>query len=377
MSIRNDIEIDWSQSPRIITILAPSTTCSVQDLYDTLRYLESESGAMDDKPTVSGSGKEEINDIESVGLTISLLNAVIGFEARIDWTQCELSGGNIVAYNTSGDKINPINPTPFVNITRIASSSATFVTIGENGALTPTQHEILTMTEYQNKAVYINTELGVNGIGTATDPFNNVTDATDFAETHGIQTVYIYSEVEIDRNVKNFTVIGIGSPVVNCNGQDLKNTEFIGCELRGAYSDAIKATKCILGAGFYLNGGFKDCSVISNLTCVDGGLVTMKDCFSNVANNGVSSISLNGLGSSKLVVEDFSGDLVLSDVNSINDLVKVNSNSHLTILPSCTDGDIFVSGYPKVEDESNGSNVDISAVINTANMAKEVWEYTL
>ena len=48
MSFRADITIDWSLSPRIITVAAPSVEVSMQDLYDTLRTLEASSPAMDE-----------------------------------------------------------------------------------------------------------------------------------------------------------------------------------------------------------------------------------------------------------------------------------------------------------------------------------------
>ena len=41
MAIRNDVTVDWSVYPRIITVLAPSTEITMQDMLDTLRELES------------------------------------------------------------------------------------------------------------------------------------------------------------------------------------------------------------------------------------------------------------------------------------------------------------------------------------------------
>ena len=40
MAFRTDISIDWTTSPRIITLAAPSTEITIQELYDTLRDLE-------------------------------------------------------------------------------------------------------------------------------------------------------------------------------------------------------------------------------------------------------------------------------------------------------------------------------------------------
>jgi len=234
-----------------------------------------------------------------------------------------------------------------------------------SSTLSVEQDEALLLTKYQNKAVYIDTERIINGDGSATNPFNNVADTTDFAEAKGITVVYIYSDVVIDRNIKNFTCIGIGTPVVDCNGYDLKNTEFFGVELRGTYTDSIIAKECILGSNFELNGGFKACAVINNLTCIDGGSVTMYDCFPNIANSGVTNISFNGLGTSKASIINFAGRLNISDVNNVLDEVNISMPSeHLLIDLSCTNGTISLAGFMKLTDSSGvGCIVDKTAVI--------------
>lgn len=223
-----------------------------------------------------------------------------------------------------------------------------------------------TLVKYQNKAVYIDTESLVNGDGSALTPFNNVADTTDFAEANGIKTVYIYSEVTIDRNVKNFTCIGVGAPVVNCNAKDLKNTEFYGCELRGTYTDRIKAKDCILGNNFELNGNFKNCGIASSLTCIDGGNVTMYKCF---ASNGGATISLNGEGSSTVSILDFENDLTFTDINNVLDEVKVSMKAdRLTIDDTtCTAGTIEISGNPLIAGGSNGVTLTIDALTSRQN----------
>lgn len=82
MAVRSDFTIDWNVSPRVIIVGAPSVECTMQDLLDTLRWEESQEKAMVYSPIVSASGKEPIGGGTLVGITVSLLNAVIGFEAR-------------------------------------------------------------------------------------------------------------------------------------------------------------------------------------------------------------------------------------------------------------------------------------------------------
>ena len=617
MAIRTDFSVDWNADPRVIIISKPSTACTMQDLHDTLAFIQAEPTSMDNKVLVDSSGLEVLDTTTKVGITVTLQNATIGFEARDgtefggvnEWTICKLDGGNVVAVDANKIPIEEVANTPFVNVKTTKSSSATlqeqdalqyasyggevsidttssysgtafpngtqeypvnniqdavaigqlkgffklrilgncdlvagdnveeFVIYGQNpilstlnidteanvlnceiiyarvlGALdgsvilreclidgigyvngyvdksgltinpiilggnsqatfidcfsnvggldTPTidmgntgqalavrgykgglrivnrrsddqcnidmdsGHIIIdesctgepitcrgvfkltvevgatypniegkvlteqddlptlitdkTLALYQNKAVYLDPEVLVSGDGSATSPFKGVQETKDFAEANGILTVYIYSDVIIPSSVKNFTVIGIGSPVVECNGVDLKNTEFIGCELRGTYTQKIKATKCILGTGFALNGGFKDCSIVSTLVAIDGGNFTLFNCFSNIANDGITELSFNGVGSSRGSILGFKSDLTISDVNNANDLLKiVHNGGKLTLDATCTDGKIDIAGQPYLINNSNGTTVDKLAMSDIDVSAKAVWDYQL
>jgi hypothetical protein len=127
MAIRTDFTIDWDVSPRVILIDAPSTEVSMQDLLDTLRTEECKASNMDNPPIVSAAGKEELGGGVQVGLTVTLLNAVLGFEARggPTWVQCNASGGNLVSVDVNGTPIPPIYPTMYTQVVITASSSAT------------------------------------------------------------------------------------------------------------------------------------------------------------------------------------------------------------------------------------------------------------
>ena len=82
MTQRYDISVKWELSPRLITIYDPSTEIVIQDLHDTLRELEQRIGNMIYPALISTAGKEDLGGGVSVGLTATLLNAQINFEAR-------------------------------------------------------------------------------------------------------------------------------------------------------------------------------------------------------------------------------------------------------------------------------------------------------
>ena len=96
MTIRTDLLFDWISSPRVITVLDPSTSITIQDLVDTVRYNEDQIFNMQYPKLINASGKDDLGAGVFVGLTATLLNAVLSFEDRAgpSFIQCIINGGN-------------------------------------------------------------------------------------------------------------------------------------------------------------------------------------------------------------------------------------------------------------------------------------------
>lgn len=82
MAVRTDITVDYKVSPRIITIAVPSTSITIEDLYDTLRTIEDDVDNLDDAFLISAGGREQLGGGIRVGVTATLNNARLAFEAR-------------------------------------------------------------------------------------------------------------------------------------------------------------------------------------------------------------------------------------------------------------------------------------------------------
>jgi len=82
MTVRNDITVDWTLSPRIVKVASPSTELTVQDLVDTLRYIEADLTNLEYDSIIAASGKEDLGGGVKVGITAELLNAKVMFEGR-------------------------------------------------------------------------------------------------------------------------------------------------------------------------------------------------------------------------------------------------------------------------------------------------------
>jgi hypothetical protein len=101
MAQRDDISVRWDLSPRLITVHetadeTASTEITIQDLHDTLRELEQRIGNMIYPILISTAGKEDLGGGVSVGLTATLQNAQINFEAR--YTRASIGISNTDGY---------------------------------------------------------------------------------------------------------------------------------------------------------------------------------------------------------------------------------------------------------------------------------------
>mgnify|MGYP000600332374 FL=1 len=82
MTIRTDVTVDWELSPRLIRVAAPSTGITIQDLVDTCRYHEELLHNLDSAHLIDAAGKEFLGGTTYVGITATLQNARLTFEAR-------------------------------------------------------------------------------------------------------------------------------------------------------------------------------------------------------------------------------------------------------------------------------------------------------
>ncbi len=358
MAIRNDFIIDWSLSPRLITIQKPSTECTMQDLLDTLRYLEAQPEAMDNPVIVQASGKEPLGGGTKVGLTVAMQNAQISFEARTEsegWTVCNLLGGNLVAFDTDGvTTIEAIHPTAFVTISKTSSSSATLQ-----------EQDALNYSSYQN-AVWINASSSQTGTdfpsGTRETPVNNVQEAVIIANEKGFDTLCFIGNYTLGAgdDVTGFTLIGqnptrtfltLGTDAI------IANVEIKECTLAGILDGNATVRECVIWDMDYFSGYIHH-SVLTNSTITLGNNATalFLHCYSGVAGANTPTIDMGGSGQS-LGLRNYNGGIKI--INKTGDdgcSLDVNAGQ-VKIDSTCTAGDIYVRGVFKLTDNSNGTTV--------------------
>lgn len=267
----------------------------------------------------------------------------------------------------------------FANV-RMADSLQTVVS---GSGLSITQDSKLEELHGQvRREIFIDTSLAVNGNGYQQSPYNNLSDAIDYAELNGVTALVVLADIVLDRAMKNFIVTGIGAPTISFNGFDLKGSKFIRCSLEDIFIGSIVAENCSLLNNSYLNGEYTLCSFLGASTCIDGSKIILERCFSGIAGLDRPSLSMNPIGTTKLSIRGQKGGLDVHYCNSVTDEASIEVlPGSVTLKDTCTNGSIVVRGIGILVDESNGSAVKSEIVHPLTNaefmlMAKAVWEYS-
>lgn len=115
---------------RIITVEAPTTEVTIQELINAIRDWEDELANFDTAKVADASGKEALGGGLQVGITLKLFNWKLKFAERAgpDWVDCSFYGGNLVAIDANSQPMNPIQPSAYVTITIVKAVSAALIT---------------------------------------------------------------------------------------------------------------------------------------------------------------------------------------------------------------------------------------------------------
>ena len=373
MTIRTDLTIDWASSPRIATVLSPSTEITMQDLVDTCRILEEDLNALDDLHLLDAAGKEELGGGVLVGITVTLRNVQLAFEARSGPTyeQCNISGGNLVAVDTDGASLNPVYPTAFTQIVLANSSSAT---LQEQAAI-----------EYSSfgGGVTVDTTSSYSGTnyptGTPQQPVNNLVDAQVIATERGFTTFFILGDITLDTDAVSFDGdIFVGesqskSTITIDPIAEVNRAEFYNAHIVGTLDGNAKLQDCLIDNLNYVSGYVEQC-VLAPGTILLGGSETAHflDCWSGVPGTGTPEIDMGGSGQS-LAMRNFNGGIRLKNKTGIES-VSLDINSGQVILQNTvTNGDIVVRGVGKLTDNSTGANVLADDLVNPKAIAEANW----
>ena len=411
MAIRNDISIDWDASPRIILIDAPSTEVDIQDLIDTLRYLESKADAMDNAQVLDAAGKESLKADGSllVGLTVTLNNAQVAFEARggPDWVLCTIAGGNVVAVEDLEAQtrvyIDARKPTAYISIDRTGSSSATLiqsessVTQGDiDNIVDGVWDESLASHMVPNSAstavraatyslgtITLDTVNGTDGtgwpIGTHFKPSGNLTDALTLMFYGNVDDLVLHSDliVEASHDISNIVIRTTGkmgtdvtlNPGCTCSGTSFRNINLEGTITSGdqilIYDSSISSLANFQG-------------IMNNVTFAQGSEISLNS-WANIIQGTAGGEPSNeveiSIGDASLNMSHWTGNLKLKDKTGSDRTVVNCTSGSIIIDATCVAGIIQLLGTGVIESDNSGPGcqVDIDGFTGVDNIINGVW----
>ena len=380
--ILTTLTIDWEVSPRIITVAAPVTEVTMQNLYDTCRWLESQPGAMDQDPIVSAGGGESLGGGVSVGLTVTLLNALLAFEARSgpEYVQCNASGGNVVALQA--DLITyyttPIKPTAFTQVVVTASSSATASDIEAiqfasfNGAVTIDVDSIYDGTDFP--------------VGTPQAPVNNMDDALLIATERGFKKLDILSDLVIeDASINEFIIEGRSHVDVNVTILPEALVEKVTIKsaiVAGTLDGDTEIDSCTILDIDYVNGHIHNCDLGGTISLGGNKDALIKEC-TMIDINSIPTVDMGNAGQD-LILANFTGLLNIINLTGNNKIgVGLTAGQIMLDSSSVVSGEIRVSGIGTLTDENdvpiltgiwNGGVNVTNELMNKNTIAEAVWD---
>lgn len=362
---------------RLIIVQSPTTTVSCQEILNACRDFEDEFYGIDIYHIAVASGKQDLGGGVSVGITLTLLNWRLQFEARPgpDWIACEVNGGNLLAVDSVGEFINPIAPSAYVSATRTTAASATL------------QEQAAIEFGSFNGSVTIDVTNGVAGttfpIGTEQQPVNNLIDAQTIASERGFRDLYIKGNITINEgeDISGYHIHGEdtdSTTITLISGSLTTATRHYDLTLTGVCGGRQDLTNCVLKniQGFCATGGntyVKDTILVGNvninpiaeeefyfINCVDGSNDNVYPIIN--CNNAVANIYFR----------NYSGTLNFINNNKNNDIDVDLISGHVNIDSSVTNGSINIRGIGTLVDNSNGATINNDSLITKALIAEAV-----
>lgn len=128
------IQVNAILSPRIITVPeADGDSITIQSLVNQIRAWEDDQINLSHTKLLSAGGKDVLGGGVLVGITATLENAKLKFAARTSPTTCNVLGGNLVALDSGGVPMSPIEGSDNVSVIIAQSSSGIMVETGVSG----------------------------------------------------------------------------------------------------------------------------------------------------------------------------------------------------------------------------------------------------
>lgn len=245
--------------------------------------------------------------------------------------------------------------------------------------ITQSVNEILTLqqdTSFNGK-IYIDYIDGQSGtaypIGTASSPVSNFEDGETIANGLGIDTFFLHGELFLPHDEDDFNLVANSNfAVFNFNGYRADGWRMDGIQINGRaaygnYSSKSHYESCTLSNAGNLAADLNQC-FINNTISFATGTFNLSYC---VAGENGTTINLHGRDT-KLIIRNWAGKLTLISGQNPSGVVLVDSLSSRIILDeTCTEGTYSLYGMGELQDETTGSNLNLTNLLSSAARQQE------
>lgn len=369
---------------KILSLTSPTTQYDLQTLHDEVQdFLASPLGAVEDGVAAQWDAKGEIfkpegkiEDPTNPGVfsqIILLLNPEwqIQFWGGSGYTR--IFGGKLVG--GVGDE--PFKATGTAGDITVLESPVDGVTVEVGSGLSTIQATQLDDIHGQvQREIYVDTSAVAAGDGYQQTPYNTWTAAVDDAETNGISNLVLLADATVDRQIKNFSIRGVGEPTIDVNGQVWEKNELTDLNITGSIGGVVGSHyhHCHILTGVTgLSGDLHVCGFAGTVTLRAGASSSIIDAYSNVAGLGRPTIDVNG-GGCAVSIRDYRGGLIVAGADNAGDEVTISmAMGRLQLAADNTAGVISVRGSCHFEDLSAGSTVDTGGLLEPEQL-REMWK---
>jgi hypothetical protein len=240
----------------------------------------------------------------------------------------------------------------------VPSNSAGLQIVATGSGLSAAQSLQLAEVHGQmRRGVFINNEELTNGNGYQQTPYNNFTDAVDDAEANGLQTLFIEADATVDRQLKNFEIIGIGGlPQLDLNGQIMDGSTLRLLSITGTQGDSgttMIAFDCQLTNVVDFNGAASLVGGVGTIAFRNGGSALLNELIPFQAGTAVTLDMTLGGAAAVVAIQNASGRFLVKNMDHADDVMNIITAQGVVELDStCTAGTVIICGGAQLIDNS-------------------------
>lgn len=368
------IEIPVHASPMTSPQTLLDNVTSMQEIYSEWKEFVAKtagspaSGGLGFPPAIRQVAGDPITDTQNLGITYFVTNGwrFKPAEGNHKWTV----DGNVWT-DPPGQSVFVATDGPFTVNTETKVSNLVDGLTNINTTTAATNALVEDIHGQVRRSVFIDPAVSPSGTdGYQQSPFNDLTDAIDYAEANNLQSLVLLGDITLDRTLKNFIIQGVGNPAFDFNGFTVTGCDFSDVELDGTIGagSTMHGHNCKLRNNLSgINGTFTNCGFDGDLFFAPGSQLDMIDCYSSIGGLGRPTGTISGGGSpaANVSIRGFKGGFTWKGTAGGDEVTISMASGKLTLDSSNVGGTISVRGLSQFTNKANGSVVDSTGLLNT------------